>query len=87
MIERYQKLYTAAINDIFQERGLHDRWLGPDIKCRTSAPTPPDPALRQPARHPLRIREPANDILAIGNLWIHKAVLGNCFTAGQINQI
>lgn len=35
MIERYQKLYTAAINDILQERGLHDLWLGPDIKCRT----------------------------------------------------
>ncbi len=35
MVERYQQLYTAAINDIFQKRGLHDQWLGPDIKCRT----------------------------------------------------
>lgn len=33
--KRYSKLYTAAINDIFQERGLHHQWLGPDIKCRT----------------------------------------------------
>jgi regulator of RNase E activity RraA len=35
MVERYQKLYTAAINDIFQDRDLHHQWLGPDIKCRT----------------------------------------------------
>ena len=35
LIERYQKLYTAAINDIFQEREMHNQWLGPDIKCRT----------------------------------------------------
>jgi 4-hydroxy-4-methyl-2-oxoglutarate aldolase len=35
MISRYERLYTAAINDIFQERSLHDQWLGPDIKCRT----------------------------------------------------
>ncbi len=35
MAERYQRLYTAAINDIFQKRGLHNQWLGPDIKCRT----------------------------------------------------
>ncbi len=35
MIERYQRLYTAAINDIFQERDMHNQWLGPDIKCRT----------------------------------------------------
>ncbi len=35
MVERYQRLYTAAINDIFQERDLHQQWLGPDIKCRT----------------------------------------------------
>ncbi|MEJ2710597.1 MAG: RraA family protein [Anaerolineales bacterium] len=35
LIERYQKLYTAAINDIFQERDMHNQWLGPDIKCRT----------------------------------------------------
>ena len=33
--QRYSKLYTAAINDIFQERGLHHQWLGPDIKCLT----------------------------------------------------
>jgi len=35
MVARYQNLYTAAINDIFQERNLHNQWLGPDIKCRT----------------------------------------------------
>ncbi len=35
MIERYQHIYTAAINDIFQERNLHNQWLGPEIKCRT----------------------------------------------------
>ena len=35
MIERYQRLYTAAINDIFQEQNLHNQWLGPEIKCRT----------------------------------------------------
>jgi len=35
MVDRYQSLYTAAINDIFQERNLHYQWLGPDIKCRT----------------------------------------------------
>jgi len=35
MVERYQRLYTAAINDIFQERNLHNQWLGPEVKCRT----------------------------------------------------
>ena len=35
MVTRYQSLYTAAINDIFQERGMHFQWLGPEIKCRT----------------------------------------------------
>ena len=35
MAERYSKLYTAAISDIFQERDLHHQWLGPDIKCKT----------------------------------------------------
>lgn len=35
LVDRYSKLYTAAINDIFQERGLHHQWLGPEIKCRT----------------------------------------------------
>lgn len=35
MVERYQKLYTAAIIDIFQDRDLHNQWLGPEIKCRT----------------------------------------------------
>lgn len=35
MVDRYQALYTAAINDIFQERNMHNQWLGPDIKCRT----------------------------------------------------
>lgn len=35
IVERYSKLYTAAINDIFQEMNLHNQWLGPDIKCKT----------------------------------------------------
>jgi 4-hydroxy-4-methyl-2-oxoglutarate aldolase len=35
LVDRYEKLYTAAINDIFQERELHNQWLGPDIKCLT----------------------------------------------------
>lgn len=35
MVERYQRLYTAAIIDVFQERNMHHQWLGPDIKCRT----------------------------------------------------
>jgi 4-hydroxy-4-methyl-2-oxoglutarate aldolase len=35
MIARYEKIYTAAINDIFQARGLHNQWLGPEIKCIT----------------------------------------------------
>lgn len=35
MIARYEKIYTAVINDIFQARGLHHQWLGPDIKCLT----------------------------------------------------
>ena len=35
MVQRYQQLYTAAINDIFQERGMHNQWLGPDIECLT----------------------------------------------------
>jgi len=35
IVQRYSKLYTAAINDIFQERDMHHQWLGPDIKCRT----------------------------------------------------
>jgi 4-hydroxy-4-methyl-2-oxoglutarate aldolase len=33
--DRYSKLYTAAVNDIFQERGMHHQWLGPEITCRT----------------------------------------------------
>ena len=35
MIERYERIYTAAINDIFQARNMHNQWLGPDIKCLT----------------------------------------------------
>jgi regulator of RNase E activity RraA len=35
MVERYEKIYTAAIIDIFQARNLHNQWLGPDIKCIT----------------------------------------------------
>ncbi len=35
MVARYERIYTAAINDIFQARGLHNQWLGPEIKCIT----------------------------------------------------
>jgi 4-hydroxy-4-methyl-2-oxoglutarate aldolase len=35
MADRYSRLYTAAINDIFQEKGLHHQWLGPEISCKT----------------------------------------------------
>jgi 4-hydroxy-4-methyl-2-oxoglutarate aldolase len=35
MADRYSRLYIAAINDIFQERGLHHQWLGPEISCKT----------------------------------------------------
>lgn len=35
MIRRYEKIHTAVINDIFQERNLHNQWLGPEIKCIT----------------------------------------------------
>lgn len=35
MADRYSKIYTAAINDIFQAKGLHHQWLGPEITCKT----------------------------------------------------
>ncbi len=35
LVARYQKLYTGALIDVFQEMGLHNQWLGPDIKCLT----------------------------------------------------
>ncbi len=35
MVKRYEKIYTAVINDIFQARGYHNQWLGPQIKCIT----------------------------------------------------
>jgi 4-hydroxy-4-methyl-2-oxoglutarate aldolase len=35
MADRYSKIYTAAINDIFQGKGLHHQWLGPEISCKT----------------------------------------------------
>ncbi len=35
MVERYEQLYTAAVIDIFQEMGLHNQWLGRDVKCLT----------------------------------------------------
>lgn len=35
LVERFERLYTAAIDDIFQDRGLHHQWLGPEIKCLT----------------------------------------------------
>lgn len=36
LVERYERLYTAAVHDILQELDLHDQWAGPDIKCRTT---------------------------------------------------
>ncbi len=35
MVARYEQLYAAAINDVFQERGMHHQWLGPEITCKT----------------------------------------------------
>lgn len=35
LVDRYSKLYTAAISDVFQERDIHHQWLGPEIKCHT----------------------------------------------------
>jgi len=35
IVDRYQRIYTAAINDILQGRSLHNQWLGPAIKCQT----------------------------------------------------
>lgn len=35
LVERYSRIYTGAVIDIFQERGLHNQWLGPECKCIT----------------------------------------------------
>jgi len=35
MIQRYERIYTAAIVDVFQARNMHNQWLGPHIKCIT----------------------------------------------------
>ena len=41
MVARFEKCYTAAINDVMTNRSLggsmnmESTWLGPDIKCRT----------------------------------------------------
>jgi len=41
MVERYEKCYTAAVNDVMTNRSLGgslnmpSTWLGPDIKCMT----------------------------------------------------
>lgn len=35
MVHRFEELYVAAIEDVFQCRGMYDQWLGPDIKCLT----------------------------------------------------
>ncbi|MCE5230793.1 RraA family protein [bacterium] len=45
MCERYSKLYTGAVIDIFQEMNLHNQWLGPDVKCLTKWMTNDEPAL------------------------------------------
>jgi regulator of RNase E activity RraA len=35
MADRYSRLYTAAINDILQNKDLNHQWLGPEISCKT----------------------------------------------------
>ncbi len=35
MTERFEKCYTAALQDVLAKMGLEDQWLGPDIVCRT----------------------------------------------------
>jgi 4-hydroxy-4-methyl-2-oxoglutarate aldolase len=35
LVMRFEKLYTAALIDIFQEMDLHNQWLGPAVKCLT----------------------------------------------------
>ncbi len=45
MCERYSKLYTGAVIDIFQEMGLNNQWLGPECKCLTKWMTNDDRAL------------------------------------------
>lgn len=35
MVDRYEKLYTGALIDVFQEMNLHNQWLGPEVKCLT----------------------------------------------------
>ena len=35
LVERYSKLYTGAVIDIFQEMGYHNQWLGRECKCVT----------------------------------------------------
>ena len=45
MCERYSKLYTGAVIDVFQEMNLQNQWLGPQIKCLTKSMTHDDQAL------------------------------------------
>lgn len=45
MCERYSKLYTGAVIDIFQEMNLHNQWLGQEVKCLTKWMTNDDRAL------------------------------------------
>lgn len=35
MVARYEELYTGAVIDVFQEMGLHNQWLGAQVKCLT----------------------------------------------------
>lgn len=35
MVARFEKCYTAALQDVLARMGLEDQWLGPDITCRT----------------------------------------------------
>lgn len=35
LVERYTRLYTGAVIDIFQEMGYHNQWLGRECKCVT----------------------------------------------------
>ncbi len=35
MVARFEKCYTAALQDVLSKMGREDQWLGPEISCRT----------------------------------------------------
>ncbi len=35
MVARFEKCYTAALQDVLAKMGHEDQWLGPEITCRT----------------------------------------------------